>query len=103
MSTKWVDCRKCGTSMLVQEDEPETGLVCNDCFAGIFKDIMTDAPEHNDCPKCLIQQETIRELRELVWMHDIPHPTCPEYREHHESIQKILKFIDKNLLSDDNE
>lgn len=40
----------------------------------------------------------IEQLRELVWMEDIPSPCCPEYVEHHESIQKILKFIDAELL-----
>lgn len=42
----------------------------------------------------------IEQLRHLVWEQDIPHPTTPEYREHHESIQKILKFIDTRLLSE---
>lgn len=41
----------------------------------------------------------IEELREIVWMEDIAHPACPEYIEHHESIQKILKFIDEKLLT----
>lgn len=36
----------------------------------------------------------IEQLRELVYNEDIPHPTIPEYKEHHESIQKILRFID---------
>jgi len=40
----------------------------------------------------------INELWELVWGEDIPSPCCPEYKEHHESIQKILKFIETELL-----
>jgi hypothetical protein len=36
----------------------------------------------------------LQELRELVWGEDIASPTCPEYREHHESIQKILSHVD---------
>ena len=43
----------------------------------------------------------IEELRDLVWGEDIPSPTVPEYREHHESIQKILKFIDSEILKED--
>jgi hypothetical protein len=39
----------------------------------------------------------LSELRELVDNEDIPSPTVPEYIEHHESIQKILKFIDSML------
>jgi hypothetical protein len=38
-------------------------------------------------------------LREIVWLEDIGSPTCPEYIEHHESIQKILKYIDEELLT----
>ena len=41
----------------------------------------------------------IEELRHLVWNEDIPSPTCPEYIEHHESIQKILSFIDNKILN----
>ena len=41
----------------------------------------------------------LRSIREEVWGYDIESPTCPEYREHHESIQKILKFIDKEIVN----
>jgi len=40
----------------------------------------------------------IKNLRDLVWSFDIPHPTTPEYRELHEKMRRILKFIDKKLL-----
>ena len=53
------------------------------------------------CEKCQTTSQTIEELRELVWMQDIPHPTVPEYEELHEKIQKILKFIDDKLLKED--
>lgn len=39
----------------------------------------------------------IEQLRELIWGYDIPSPTVPEYREHHESIQYILKATDEIL------
>lgn len=42
----------------------------------------------------------IEQLREIVWGEDIPSPSVPEYVEHHESIQKILKFIDEEVLAD---
>ena len=48
-----------------------------------------------------MSREKIELLRELVWGEDIPSPACPEYREHHESIQKILKFIDTELLAEE--
>lgn len=38
--------------------------------------------------------EFLEDLRDEVDMEDIPHPTIPEYKEHHESIQRILKSID---------
>lgn len=44
-------------------------------------------------------REKIWELRDLVWGEDIPHPTVPEYIELHEKMQKILNFIDNELLS----
>jgi phosphomevalonate kinase len=43
-------------------------------------------------------KEKILELKELVWLEDIPSPTVPEYVEHHQSIKKILKFIDEEIL-----
>lgn len=42
-------------------------------------------------------KEQLEKLRDLVWGEDIPSFTIPEYREHHESIQKILGAIDKLL------
>ena len=40
----------------------------------------------------------ISKLHHIVWDEDIPSPTTIEYAEHHASIQKILKYIDKELL-----
>ena len=40
----------------------------------------------------------IAKLRQLVWEKDIPHPTTPEYKEHHRDIQEILKFIDEKIM-----
>lgn len=36
----------------------------------------------------------LEELRHFAWLRDIPSPTCPEYIEHHQSIQEILGKID---------
>ena len=36
----------------------------------------------------------LEELREFVWLKDIPHPTVPEYVELHTKMSAILKFID---------
>jgi hypothetical protein len=51
--------------------------------------------------RCLIKLGEIKvkleQLREIVWGEDIPSSTIPEYKEHHESIQKILKAIDLML------
>ena len=43
--------------------------------------------------------EKLYALRELVNDEDIPHPTVPEYKEHHASIQKILTAIDDIIAS----
>jgi len=36
-----------------------------------------------------------------VWEKDITSPTTPEYREHHEDIQAILKFINTKILREE--
>ncbi len=47
--------------------------------------------------------DKIKQLREIVWLEDIPHPTIPEYVELHEKIQRILRFIDDELLKGEEE
>jgi hypothetical protein len=44
-----------------------------------------------------IQGSLLRHLRELADGYDIPHPTTPEYREHHEQIKTIVEFIDQMI------
>lgn len=46
-------------------------------------------------------KDKIETLLSIVWGEDIPSPTVPEYVEHHKSIQKILNFIDEEILSDE--
>jgi len=67
---------------------------------------LPDKAEHEKRREDMLQyikemHRNIEQLRELVWGYDIPSPTIPEYREHHESIQKILAFIDNKLLKED--
>lgn len=50
-----------------------------------------------------ITRQDIEDLRDVVWLEDIPSPTVPEYVEHHESIQKILNYIDCNLLCEEDD
>lgn len=45
-----------------------------------------------------MNSEKVIQLRNLVWGYDIPSPTVPEYREHHEQIQSILNHIDHELM-----
>lgn len=37
------------------------------------------------------------EIQEAIWAIDIPSPTVPEYREHHEQCQELLALIDKKI------
>ena len=37
------------------------------------------------------------DIQEAVWGIDIPSPTVPEYREHHEQCQELLALIDKKI------
>lgn len=49
-------------------------------------------------------QKAVKNLRFQIWLKDIPHPgNVPEYIEHHESIQDILKFTDEVLEIIDSE
>jgi len=41
--------------------------------------------------------EDLKEIYEEIWGYDIPSPTVPEYREHHEQCQELLALIDKKL------
>jgi hypothetical protein len=79
----------------------DTGMdVCHlDCGINHYKDGKLDGcpVKEIDDPKAL--KKKLEELRELIWMEDIPSPTTPEYIEHHKSIQKILKFINEELLT----
>ena len=42
-------------------------------------------------------KEAIKEIREMCWGFDIPSPCCPEYREHHEQMQKLMGLCDEWL------
>lgn len=49
-------------------------------------------------------KKAVKELRFQILLKDIPHPgNVPEYIEHHESIQDILKFTDEVLEIIDSE
>ena len=37
------------------------------------------------------------EIQGAIWGIDIPSPTVPEYREHHEQCQELLALIDKKI------
>lgn len=42
--------------------------------------------------------ELINDLRESIWGYDIPSSTVPEYIEHHEQMQELLKEVDDILF-----
>lgn len=48
-------------------------------------------------------KKAVQELKFQIWLRDIMSPTVPEYVEHHESIQEILKFTDDVLEIIDSE
>lgn len=39
--------------------------------------------------------DALDEIRHALWEIDIPSPTVPEYVEHHEQVQSVLKLLDK--------
>lgn len=61
--------------------------------------LLEDIDKHKN--KIIATENKIKQLRNLVWSYDIPNPTIPEYKEHHNQIQTILKFIDTELLEEE--
>lgn len=51
--------------------------------------------------KLLDLRYKIQILRQIVWLEDIPCPTSPEDLEHHDSITQILKYIDSELMEEE--
>lgn len=41
--------------------------------------------------------QDLNEIKDEVWGYDIPSPTVPEYREHHQQIQELMKFVKKKI------
>lgn len=41
--------------------------------------------------------EDLRDIRAALWDIDIPSPTVPEYREHHEQIQQMIALVDEKM------
>lgn len=37
------------------------------------------------------------DIRAALWDIDIPSPTVPEYREHHEQIQHMISLVDEKM------
>ena len=37
------------------------------------------------------------DIRSALWDIDIPSPTVPEYREHHEQIQQVIALVDEKM------
>lgn len=53
--------------------------------------------------KLLDLRYKIEILRKIVWEEDITSPTIIEYIEHHASITRILKYIDSELMEEEEE
>lgn len=51
--------------------------------------------------KLLDLRYKIEVLRKIVCEEDIPIPTSPEDLEHHESITRILNYIDSELMEEE--
>lgn len=37
--------------------------------------------------------EDLYDIQNKIWEADIPSPTVPEYREHHEQMQELIAFV----------
>lgn len=48
----------------------------------------------------MVENEVINDLGDIrvaLWDVDIPHPTVPEYVEHHQQIQKLIALVDEKI------
>ena len=41
--------------------------------------------------------EDLGDIMAALWDIDIPSPTVPEYREHHEQIQQMIALVDEKM------
>ena len=39
----------------------------------------------------------LSDIRLALWEIDIPHPSCPEYVEHHRQIQNMIALVDEKM------
>lgn len=39
----------------------------------------------------------LQDINHALWEIDIPSPTVPEYIEHHEQIQRVMKLVSEKL------
>ena len=37
--------------------------------------------------------QDLKEIKDELWGYDIPSPSVPEYREHHQQIQALMKYV----------
>lgn len=42
-------------------------------------------------------REMLLEIKNALWVIDIPSPTVPEYIEHHEGVQKVMDLVGRKL------
>ena len=41
--------------------------------------------------------DDLYEIQNAIWEVDIPSPTVPEYREHHEQMQELMALVGKKI------
>lgn len=39
----------------------------------------------------------LQEIQDEIWDVDIPSPTVPEYREHHEQMQMLMAYVGEKI------
>ena len=48
--------------------------------------------------EAMIKKETVlgilKTIRHELWLIDIPNPSCPEYKEHHNQVQSVMRTVD---------
>lgn len=91
----WIYCEDCGARVHGRTVGEVEGVRASTKIWNSRIDFLPRAPHGKTLTN--EEKEAIKEIREMCWGYDIPSPCCPEYREHHEQMQKIIGLCDSWL------
>lgn len=88
------DERHVGTERLIRQVRYETIQEC----MSVVEDLQSAEQSMTATSNTVICDEIVTDLESIwdkLWEIDIPSPTVPEYIEHHEQVQHVMKYVTK--------